>query len=184
MTLTFAVDARHAQAVTHPQARVPGPILYVGDSLGVGTVGALRSLMPSAPIDGDARVGRGSTEGLRVVTARQRRRHRVVVFDLGTNDRRLGTLRRNLKRARKVVGSRLLVVFTLNVPGARSFNRVIRSFSATAPNVLLVDWHAAARAHSLLASDGIHASPRGYVRRAVLIARVLRLGIPGRERPN
>jgi len=41
-------------------------ILYLGDSLGVGTAPHLEQVMPGVPIDDDTRVGRTSTEGLAV----------------------------------------------------------------------------------------------------------------------
>jgi lysophospholipase L1-like esterase len=150
------------------------PVLYVGDSLGVGTVRQLRSSTPPGALDVDTRIGRSSTEGLEVLGSRLRPRHKVVVFDLGTNDASAELLGRNLRRARAMTGERLMVVFTLNKPAAGPFNTTIRAFGRSAENVILVDWHSTASSRHLLAGDGIHASPSGYRRRAALVSSVIR----------
>lgn len=148
--------------------------MYVGDSLGVGTLPRLVTTMPAVSFDGDTRSGRTSSEGLTVLRGRMRPRHRVVVFDLGTNDPTPATLTMNLRLARTDAGERVMVVFTINGPGDRPFNRAIREFAAGAGNVELVDWHAWAAKEQLLGGDGIHASLAGYTRRAVLVAACLR----------
>jgi lysophospholipase L1-like esterase len=150
------------------------PVLYVGDSLGVGTVQQLRSSTAPGALDFDTRIGRSSTEGLEVLRLRLRRRHKVVVFDLGTNDASAELLGRNLRRARTLTGQRLMIVFTLNKPTAGAFNRTIRAFGRSADNVFLVDWHSAAARGHLLGGDGIHASPSGYRRRAALVSSLIR----------
>jgi hypothetical protein len=163
-----------AAALAAPAGPGQGPVVYVGDSLGVGTLPPLVTRMPAVSFDGDTRIGRTSSEGLAVLRLRMRRRHRVVVFDLGTNDPTPATLTRDLRLARREAGERLMVVFTINKPGDRPFNRAIREFAAGAPNVELVDWHASAAKESLLGGDGIHASASGYSRRAGLVAARLR----------
>jgi lysophospholipase L1-like esterase len=150
------------------------PVLYVGDSLGVGTVQQLRSSTAFGALDFDTRIGRSSTEGLAVLGSRLRRRHEVVIFDLGTNDSSPEILGQNLRRARTLTSERLMIVFTLNKPAAGAFNRTIRAFGRSADNVLLVDWHATASRRHLLGGDGIHASPSGYRRRAALVSYLIR----------
>lgn len=147
-----------------------GPILYVGDSLGVGTFPELRRLLPDVALDGDNRIGRSSGEGLRVLRSTLRRKHGIVIFDIGTNDRDASTMKKNLKRARRRAGDRPLVVFTLNKPSVAPLNGVLRDFAASADNVELVDWRAVAGKEGLLAGDGIHATAAGYRRRARLIS--------------
>jgi hypothetical protein len=172
MRATLAILA--VIAVVPASAQAGEPVLYVGDSLGVGTVQQLRSSSAPGALDFDTRIGRGSTEGLAVLDSRLRRRHKIVVFDLGTNDASAERLRQNLHRARALTGERLLIVFTLNRPGAGPFNGVIGAFARFADNVLLVDWHATAARRHLLAGDGIHASPSGYRRRAALVNALIR----------
>jgi hypothetical protein len=149
-------------------------VVYVGDSLGVGTLPVLMSRMPRVSFDGDTRIGRTSTEGLAVLRLRMRRRHSVVVFDLGTNDPAPATLSRNLRTLRGEVGARFIVVLTINKPGAAPFNRVLRNFAARGDNVALLDWHATAARERLLGGDGIHATGAGYVRRAAMVAACLK----------
>lgn len=161
-------------ALAPASARADDGTLYVGDSLGVGTVRQLRSTTAGATLEVDTRVGRSSTEGLAVLRSRLRRRHKVVVFDLGTNDGSPDLLRQNLDRARGLTGERTLIVFTLNKPGARPFNSAIRTFARSAHNVFVIDWHSTAASAHLLAGDGIHASPSGYRRRAALVASLIR----------
>jgi hypothetical protein len=145
-------------------------VLYVGDSLGVGTAAQLR--LPH--VDADTRVGRTSTEGLAVLRSRLRHRHRLVVFDLGTNDYSPPELTRNLRRARRLAPRRPMIVFTINKPGAPPFNAVLRRFAADARRITLIDWHSVAGARHLLAADGVHTDAGGYARRAVLLARAIR----------
>jgi lysophospholipase L1-like esterase len=155
-------------------ARAEEPTLYVGDSLGVGTVGQLRSTTLGDALDEDTRIGRGSTEGLAVLRSRLRPRHEVVVFDLGTNDGSADLLARNLRRARGLTGDRRLIVFTLNKPGAQPFNSAIKAFARARENVFLIDWHSTASSRHLLGGDGIHASSSGYRCRAGLVASLIR----------
>lgn len=159
-------------AVAPTTARASDPILYVGDSLGVGTVPQLRS----TAVDGDARIGRSSTEGLSVLRSRLRPGHETVIFDLGTNDGSPAILSQNLRRARKLTGERLVIAFTLNRPNAGPFNNAISGFARSARNVLVIDWHSRATREHLLAGDGIHASASGYRRRAAIVTRLISVG--------
>jgi hypothetical protein len=172
--LVLVVALLVAAPAASAAGRAPGPLLYVGDSLGVGTFPHLRSLLPRTSLTGDNRVGRTSSEGFSVLRRTMRRDHRVVVFDVGTNDWSAAALSANLRRAHAWVAGRLLVVLTVNKPGAEPLNRVIRAFARARSRVLLIDWNAAARSERLLGGDGIHASGAGYARRAALIASSLR----------
>jgi lysophospholipase L1-like esterase len=173
-SILAALAVLAAIAVVPARASAGEPVLYVGDSLGVGTVQQLRSSTAPGALEFDAKVGRGSTEGLAVLGSRLQRKHKIVVFDLGTNDATAELLGANLRRARALTGERLLIVFTLNKAGADPFNRVIRAFAGSADNVFLVDWHSTAARRHLLAGDGIHASPSGYRRRAALVNALIR----------
>ena len=163
-----------AAALATPAGPAQGPVVYVGDSLGVGTLPRLVGTMPAVSFDGDTSIGRTSSEGLAVLRSRMRERHRIVVFDLGTSDPTPATLARNLCLARDEAGARLMVIFTISKPGAGPFNRAIREFAARADNVELLDWCATAATEGLLGGDGIHASVGGYRRRAGLVAACLR----------
>jgi lysophospholipase L1-like esterase len=159
-------------------ARPKGGVLVVGDSLEVGTEPHLRRELPGVDIAFDHRNGRPSGEGVGVLRARLRSSHRVVVFDLGTNDlpSQPQALGASLKAARELAGDRCIVVATINRPplggvDVSGLNRVVRRFASETPSAEVVDWRAAAmRSASLLAPDGIHANPQGYAARGRLVA--------------
>jgi hypothetical protein len=153
-------------------------VLVVGDSLGLGTDGALRSALPGTVVTADDRNGRPSIEGVSVLRDRLRPDHETVVFDLGTNDGPGGVAvtARSLAAARDLAGGRCLVVATLNHPpvGGTSIdgqNAMIRRFVLDTPNAVLVDWHDAAQSTpGALGSDGVHATSAGYALRGLLFA--------------
>ena len=155
-----------------------GPVLVVGDSLQVGTGPHLRKELAAVPVTVDARSGRPSTEGVRVLRKRLRPNHDVVVFDLGTNDdpSEAATFARNLLTARDLAGDRCLVVATLNRPpvggvSVADMNKALSRLVEASPNAGLVDWKGAVDGNpSLLSRDGVHATPAGYAARARLVA--------------
>lgn len=177
MRISTAVTVIALLLTTPATAAAEGPILYVGDSLGVGTFPQLHTSLDGERVDGDTEIGRGSSEGLSVVHSRLRRRHGVLIFDLGTNDSSPAVLSRNLRQARRETRERLMVVFTLNKPGAAPFNRAVATFAHSADNVVLIDWHSIAAKEHLLGGDGIHPGPHGYRRRAVIVSRRLRRAV-------
>lgn len=166
-------------------------VLVVGDSLGVGTEGALRSALPGVAVDADNRNGRSSSEGVGILRERLRAQYDVVVFDLGTNDGPAGVAGTadSLAAARELAGPRCLVVATLNHPPAGGVridrqNAMIRRFAAETPTAVLVDWHGAAASTSgSLLADGVHATASGYALRGLLFAEAitscLASGVPG-----
>ncbi|HYZ28248.1 MAG TPA: SGNH/GDSL hydrolase family protein, partial [Thermoleophilaceae bacterium] len=162
-----------------PAAAAPSQVLYVGDSLGVGTTpGLARELASSARVRGDSRIGRPSGEGLRLLERMLSPADDIVVFDLGTNDdpAQPGVLARDLAAARTTTGDRCLIVATLNRPPLNGvsvdrLNQAVRSFANGAHDVQLVDWNAlATQEPSLLAADRVHATPAGYAVRSQLFA--------------
>lgn len=158
-------------------ATATAQVLYVGDSLGVGTAPELRARLGGVSVDVDAKTSRPSSAGLELLAPLLEPGHEVVVFDLGTNDDpgAPGALAANLAAARELAGDRCLVVATLNRPPLNGvpvdgLNRAIAAFSARDPGTRLVDWHAAAAADPGLLTDGVHADPAGYERRGELFA--------------
>ena len=61
-------------------------VLYVGDSLGVGTSPYLRQQLDGVAISVDAEIGRPSGAGVDVLRSEIAPRARASIFDLGTND--------------------------------------------------------------------------------------------------
>ena len=173
--VAFVVSLALAPAAAEAQS---GPVLVVGDSLEVGTGPHLRRELASVPITIDARTGRPSSEGVRVLRERLRPSHEVVVFDLGTNDdpAQTASLARNLATVRERAGDRCLVVSTVTRPpvngvSVAGMNRTVRDFVDATADVRLVDWEAATRRDpAMLAADDVHATPAGYAARARLVA--------------
>ena len=61
-------------------------VLYVGDSLGVGTSPYLRQQLDGTALSVDAEIGRPSGVGVDVLRSEIAPEHDAVIFDLGTND--------------------------------------------------------------------------------------------------
>jgi hypothetical protein len=155
-------------------------VLYVGDSLGVGTAPYLRSHLGSTGLEVDAEIGRPSGAGVDVLGSLIGPDHDVVVFDLGTNDDPAApqTLASDLDAAREIAGDRCLVIATLNRPPLNGvpvdgLNRAVTSFAAHDPNASLVDWHAAVASRPGMLIDGVHADADGYALRAGLFAEAI-----------
>ena len=152
-------------------------VLVVGDSLEVGTGPHLKRELAGREVEVHARTGRPSPEGLAVLRARLRPGHRVVVFDLGTNDEpsRPGVLRASLSGALSVAGDRCLVISTVRRPPLNGvpvdgLNAEIERLRAE-PNVIVADWRGLTEERpALMAPDRVHATPQGYVQRAALVA--------------
>lgn len=150
----------------------------VGDSLEVGTGPYLRRELAGTPVSVDARIGRPSGEGLRVLARLLRPAQRVVVFDLGVNDdpAQPAVLASDLAAARRLAGDRCMVVATLQRPPLKGvsvdgLNRAVESFAARTAGVQLVDWQSAVKSDpGLVNPDGLHAKPGGYALRGRLMA--------------
>lgn len=157
-------------------ARVP--ILVVGDSLQVGTGPNLVEKLGER-IRVFARRGRPSSEGLEVLRRKLRDRHRVVVFDLGSNDdpAEPSILEQNMREARRLAGrKRCFVIATVNpVPLREPLNQVIRKI-AKRPNVRVLDWQKRIARHPELLEEGdrVHSTPHGYKVRARALIRTIR----------
>lgn len=179
----ITLAALAALATTGALAPAAGAaVLIVGDSLAVGTEGALRAALPEAEIQSDSLNGRSSLEGVSMLNELLAPEHDTVVFDLGTNDGNaaVGVTAGSLLAARQLAGDRCLVVATLNRPPLAGIpiddqNAMIRRFAATTPNVALVDWNdAAAATPGALRPDGVHATAAGYALRGPLFADAIR----------
>ena len=111
--------------------------------------------------------GRSSAHGVGALSRMLRKGDvGTVVFDLGTNDPNAQALRQSFRRAREMAPGAHFIVPTVQGPNARQKNRYIRSL-ADKRGVTVVDW--ARMNRGLLSSDGIHATPHGYRRRARMI---------------
>jgi hypothetical protein len=144
-----------------------GPVLVVGDSLGVGTVPTLKSILGSANVDADVLIGRTSAQGLSVLQSKltSGKSYSYIVFDLGTNDPTSSALQASLTSAVAAAGGIPILVPTVNGPfQTPAKNAMIKSFGG----ITVVDWQAASKGK--LDSSGYHATPAGYRDRAQLLA--------------
>jgi len=164
-----------AGAIAAPPAAAS--VLYVGDSLGVGTSPYLEQRLGAGEVEADVVTGRPSGAGVDVLASLLGPEHEVVVFDLGTNDDPAApeALAADLSAAAGLADGRCLVVATLNRPplngvAVDGLNRAVTSFASRSPNVALVDWHGAASADPGLLTDGVHSDADGYAARATLFA--------------
>lgn len=162
-----------------PAAASATRVLYVGDSLGVGTTPYLRGLLPGTPIRADNRVGRPTPEALGVLAKLLRPSDTVVVFDSGTNDdpRATNAYAARLQQARRLAGNRCLVLVTLNRPRigrgtAAGMNAVVANLAYSDPNLQVADWASVVN-RRILSRDGIHANGQGYAIRARLVGQAI-----------
>lgn len=167
----------HLAALAFLAVCAPGAgasVLYIGDSLGVGTEPYLRERLDEA-VQADVVGGRPSADGVETLAANITPEHEVVVFDLGTNDGIPETYAESLAAVRQIVGDRCIVVATLNRPPVNGYpigpiERVLERFVASDANVEVADWRSLAQQQPNLLIDGIHATGEGYSLRAALLA--------------
>ena len=159
----------------HVRVSAESDVLIIGDSHTL-ICGAHRAY-PGCDVD--ALPGRGSTKGLEVLDALLRERHRVVVFEIATNDiMDPHGFALNLEELRRRTGSRQLVlVNTWRRDGVNhhvDVNRMLAEFAARHPDhTILLDWAAYVdRRRRALGrdTDHIHFSIGAYLGRIKLVA--------------
>lgn len=150
-----------------PTKVVGGKVLYVGDSLGVGTVPYLEKLTKENKLTASVEVGRGSPEASKLVQSLIKgATYTYVVFDVGTNDVDAATLQASLDTVAAAAKGLPILVPTVNGPQAKAKNAMLRTY----PGITLVDW----AKKGTTGGDGIHATPDGYKKRADLVYSVLK----------
>jgi hypothetical protein len=160
---------------------LPRDVLVIGDSLAVGIEDALPAALPGWRVQVDGLTSRPLAEGLRILGA-QSSAPAIVAFSLFTNDDPRST--RALESAVRATATRpggCAVWATIVAPPVRGIsygaaNDLLREL-ATDPQLSLqiVDWSAVVAATpSLVAGDGVHASPAGYRVRGELYAEAIR----------
>lgn len=171
-----------------------GTLLFVGDSLTVGSV-AFGKLTKRIEATGiwtsvvmDAKVGRKASQGADVLKARVGRRTTAIVIALGINDMISRTERWYpawvIAKVMKQSGGRpvLWVNPKFSPTGRRDwisraarFNRALRSAQDKWPNLEIGDWSAAfvPSGRSRFIEDGVHLTVSGYKTRATFCARAV-----------
>lgn len=164
-----------------------GTLTTVGDSLNVGDQPYLDEELGGWSIDHHDRSGRRTQEGIDELRSLGRDVGQVLVVSLGTNDfdGDSTAFRGQVEEVVARAGPRRCVIWTtIWLGGPHPFNDVLRSSAALHTNLRLLDWAAMVEQEpELLASDGVHATPDGYARRAEEIARVARGCLPPAETP-
>lgn len=158
-------------------------LLYVGDSLGVGTVPPLRTVVKGVyKIQAYTDESQASPWGVDHVKAHFKSRHFCCIFDLGTNDGNNWTqLHQSLVSVRKLVGTKPLIVYTMN-GAAAGMNDDLTAWVRDQPNVRLADWRKLSQDNNLVPGDGIHPDAAGYAQRATLVKG--RIATPARSKSS
>jgi hypothetical protein len=164
-----------------------GTLLFVGDSLTVGTTyfGTLKTrvnnlrIWPSVIID--AKVGRLTTEGAKTIAKKISPSTTAIVVALGTNDMisRRDPAYPPIAIDTVMEQTRGLPVLWCNVEfspigrgdwrfRARRFNRALRDAQSRWPNLIIADWDKAftPSGKSRYIADGVHLTVSGYKTRA------------------
>jgi hypothetical protein len=156
-----------------------GGTVIVGDSLTVGEwcAGGAKARW-RGPVTVDARVGRGTAEGLRIA-GRLGSGAATIVLALGTNDaaggaRGVERWERSVRRFAQARPHVRVWLVRLVVPGAgqRAYNDAIARLDWE-PNISVVEWVPRAK---VLSRDGVHLwgdGAAGYRERAAVIAAVV-----------
>jgi peptidoglycan/LPS O-acetylase OafA/YrhL len=152
-------DTERSAPAAVPTTGDPGPGLVVGDSIALGSAGALRAVL-GGDTTVDAKVGRQFAASPAIVAAWTRAHRGPVVIALGAN----GTVsRRDLDAVLAAAGSRRVVLVGVAVARRwRDGNNAVLRAAAGAPQVAFVDWAALVAANpGTLGPDGVHPGPRG-----------------------
>jgi hypothetical protein len=161
-------------------------VIFVGDSLAVGTAAPLRRVLdPAMPLYVDARTGRTLSEGMEVL-ANANPPKGILAFSLFTNDDpiNLDALDFAVRSSVFALGPRGCAVWATIVRpkvGGRTYGQVdarLRALAldpALSGRLLIADWARAVSGHrkAWLAKDKIHATAAGYFARAQLYAEAL-----------
>lgn len=155
-------------------------LVMIGDSLAQGTEPTLAGLLPGWEVVTDARRGRPLAEGMRVLAALPAAsRPTAYAFSLFTNDdpSRVAALEAAVRSSARRAGSDGCAIWATIVRppvGGRGYGPVnarLERVAAELGNVAVVPWAATvAGSPSLIAGDGVHATPAGYRVRAELYA--------------
>ena len=151
-------------------AAAAADVLVVGDSLEVGTGPHLKRELAGREVEVDARTGRPSPEGLQVLRSLLRPGHRVMVFDLGTNDDPSRPAVAARQPGRRPVPGRGPLPGDLHAAPPAAQRRAVDAMNAEigAPSrgAQRASWSTGVGSRrswpSLMAPDGVHATPDGY----------------------
>jgi lysophospholipase L1-like esterase len=179
-------QARNGSAASNTAAparrTLPRDVLVIGDSLAVGTAEALPAALPGWRVRTDAKIGRPLAEGMRILGA-EGDAPAVLAFSLFTNDdpRNTAALEAAVRSTATRQGGCAVWSTVVRPPlngvsyeAANSLLRRLANDPELALGLRLVDWSAeVAQSPSLIAGDGVHATPEGYRLRAQMFAQAI-----------
>lgn len=159
-------------ATQAPSRRVlPRDVLVIGDSLAVGFEQSLKAALPGWRVRLDGRIGRPLAEGMGIL-ARDSSPPAILALSLFTNDgpRNTAALEAAVRSTATRQGGCAVWATVVRPPlggvpydAANALLRGLATDPDLAPGLQLVDWAAeVAQSPSLLAGDGVHATPAGY----------------------
>jgi hypothetical protein len=171
------------RATHKPPRSLPHEVLVIGDSLGEGMEAPLKQELKGWKVEVDALTSRPLAAGMQILQ-RTSDPPAILAFSLFTNDgpTNVGALV-NAVRATATRSGGCAVWATIVRPPyqGKSYddvNRKLRQLARQdtfALGLQVVDWAAAVKSEpSLLAGDGVHATPAGYATRARLYADAIR----------
>jgi lysophospholipase L1-like esterase len=151
-------------------------VLVVGDSITVGSRGAIVHALPGWESSFYAKVGRTTEEGVTAAkTVHGRDDLDAVVVELGTNESTDQGFPDRIRQMLQVVGQGRLVVWVTvhrDLGIVPDLNTDISKAMATLPNGVVADWNAVVTPDDLV-SDGVHPDDQGKALMASLLSGLL-----------
>ena len=159
-----------SSATASPTAVDNGPVTLFGDSVMLGARAAIYDAIPGAKVDASVSRFPGAFTGRIAKTKNRGRLADIVVIHAGTN----GVMPESILRAmldQLTDRERVVVVNTaVPRPWRGPDNKVISTVTKDYPNVVVVDWNAAAQEHpEWFVSDGVHLTGPGAKAFAAMI---------------
>jgi lysophospholipase L1-like esterase len=158
-------------------------VLIVGDSLAVGTMPYLDTMLTDRDLTWDAVNGRTTPQGIHALRMDlQAVQPQAVVVSLGTNDgpdprrftHRLRVMLKDLSPNTCVIWT--AIVRPRRKGPYRALNRALRAEAARDRRLVVINWDRAVRRGTVNLHDGLHADAAGYRYRSLKIAEAVHAG--------
>jgi lysophospholipase L1-like esterase len=152
-------------------------VLYVGDSLAVGTLPYLAPMLGGRNIVAAAKSGITTPQGMKLV--RQELRivtPKTVVISLGSNDGSdAARFADRVRRTMALLPENACVIWATIIRPPRKgdyrgLNRVLNAAKRRDPRIRVIDWEHAVTGGAVFLPDGLHADAAGYRYRSAMIA--------------
>ena len=170
-------------AAAAPALAGDSDVLFVGDSLAVGTLPYLGPMLGGRNIVAAAKSGITTPQGMKLVRMELRVvTPKTVVISLGSNDG--SDPRRFADRVRRTMAllpdNACVIWATIIRPPRkgdyRGLNRVLNAAKRRDPRIRVIDWEHAVANGAVFLPDGLHADAAGYRYRSAMIADAVEAG--------